>query len=141
MVLPSQEITSTTVEAHYNLWPRDWAGALYVFPMYAQALSKDFEKAKRAKSHLGKLAVFRSALKYSSIIQRPDRQREHGAAALPRFGVSFLCHFNALPTHEELRSPTRPRMRRVLGLTMILTSLLYLFIGSAGYPEAIQNFS
>lgn len=85
VVLPSQEITSTTVEAHYNLWPRDWAGALYVFPM---------------------------------------------------FGVSFLCHFNALPTHEELRSPTRPRMRRVLGLTMILTSLLYLFIGSAGYLYA-----
>jgi len=51
----------------------------------------------------------------------------------PMFGVSFLCHFNALPTHHELQRPTQFRMRRVLVLTMSFTSLLYLCVGIFGY--------
>jgi len=51
----------------------------------------------------------------------------------PMFGVSFLCHFNALPTHQELQRPTRQRMRRVLALCMGFTSILYLFVGLTGY--------
>eukprot|EP00928_Gymnodinium_smaydae_P010695 TRINITY_DN14029_c0_g2_i1.p1 TRINITY_DN14029_c0_g2~~TRINITY_DN14029_c0_g2_i1.p1 ORF type:complete len:591 (+),score=119.03 TRINITY_DN14029_c0_g2_i1:245-1774(+) len=51
----------------------------------------------------------------------------------PMFGVSFLCHFNALPTHQELQRPTRSRMRRVFGCTMIFTTLLYLLVGVSGY--------
>merc|ERR1719265_2800600 len=62
----------------FILWPKDWAQALYAFPM---------------------------------------------------FGVSFLCHFNALPTHQELQRPTRVRIRRVFSITMCLTSVLYLFMG------------
>ena len=42
--------------------------------------------------------------------------------AFPTFGVSFLCHFNALPTHQELARPTRHRMRRVILVTLTLTS-------------------
>lgn len=52
---------------------------------------------------------------------------------VPMFGVSFLCHFNALPTHQEIQQPTKSRMRRVLFLTMIFTSALYLFVGISGY--------
>lgn len=34
----------------------------------------------------------------------------------------FWCHFNALPTHQELARPTRHRMRRVILVTLTLTS-------------------
>ncbi|CAK0790899.1 unnamed protein product, partial [Prorocentrum cordatum] len=54
----------------------------------------------------------------------------------PMFGVSFLCHFNALPTHQELRRPTRGRVRRVMALTLTFTSLLYLVVGLFGYMYA-----
>jgi len=55
---------------------------------------------------------------------------------VPMFGVSFMCHFNALPTHQELARPTRTRMRRVLLLCMAFTSLLYTFVGISGYLYA-----
>eukprot|EP00428_Durinskia_dybowskii_P028248 CAMPEP_0170249956 /NCGR_PEP_ID=MMETSP0116_2-20130129/24790_1 /TAXON_ID=400756 /ORGANISM="Durinskia baltica, Strain CSIRO CS-38" /LENGTH=653 /DNA_ID=CAMNT_0010500883 /DNA_START=74 /DNA_END=2035 /DNA_ORIENTATION=+ len=55
---------------------------------------------------------------------------------VPMFGVSFLCHFNALPTHQELQRPTRQRMQRVLKLSMCFTTLLYLFVGISGYAWA-----
>lgn len=51
----------------------------------------------------------------------------------PMFGVSFLCHFNALPTHQELQRPTRQRIRRVLLMCMGFTSVLYLFVSITGY--------
>lgn len=53
--------------------------------------------------------------------------------AFPTFGVSFLCHFNALPTHQELARPTRHRMRRVILVTLTLTSMIYLFVSICGY--------
>lgn len=67
----------------------------------------------------------------------------------PMFGVSFLCHFNALPTHQELHQPTRLRVRRVWSWTMLSTSLIYLVVGVSGYLWAcsstcgniLQNFS
>eukprot|EP00929_Paragymnodinium_shiwhaense_P071413 TRINITY_DN36304_c0_g7_i1.p1 TRINITY_DN36304_c0_g7~~TRINITY_DN36304_c0_g7_i1.p1 ORF type:complete len:682 (-),score=90.11 TRINITY_DN36304_c0_g7_i1:143-2110(-) len=55
---------------------------------------------------------------------------------VPTFGVSFMCHFNALPTHQELQRPTRPRIRRVLSLTMGLTTCIYFVFGLAGYLYA-----
>jgi len=51
----------------------------------------------------------------------------------PMFGVSYMCHFNALPLHSGLTRPTRWRMRRMLIFTMSFTTVLYLFIGIAGY--------
>mmetsp|Transcript_4930 Transcript_4930/g.14417 ORF Transcript_4930/g.14417 Transcript_4930/m.14417 type:complete len:676 (-) Transcript_4930:239-2266(-) len=54
----------------------------------------------------------------------------------PMFGISFLCHFNALPTHHELQRPTRQRMRRVLGLCLGFTTALYFFVSIAGYAWA-----
>ncbi|CAE7540140.1 SLC38A10 [Symbiodinium natans] len=80
--MPSHLNRMVQVMPNYNLWPEDWAKALY---------------------------------------------------ALPIFGVSFLCHFNALPTHQELARPTRHRMRRVILVTLTLTSLIYLFVSICGY--------
>lgn len=54
----------------------------------------------------------------------------------PMFGVSFLCHFNALPTHHELQRPTQFRMRRVVVLTITFASILYLCVGVFGYLYA-----
>ncbi|CAE8680171.1 unnamed protein product [Polarella glacialis] len=56
--------------------------------------------------------------------------------SFPMFGVSFLCHFNALPTHQELQRPTRYRMRMVIGTTLCLTSVIYLFVSICGYLYA-----
>ncbi|CAJ1390687.1 unnamed protein product [Effrenium voratum] len=80
--MPNHTNRVVEVSPSYNLWPADWAKALYVFPT---------------------------------------------------FGVSFLCHFNALPTHQELARPTRSRMRRVILVTLTLTSLIYLFVSVCGY--------
>ncbi|CAE8612730.1 unnamed protein product [Polarella glacialis] len=53
--------------------------------------------------------------------------------AIPVFGVSFLCHFNALPAHQELSRPTRMRIHRVVRVTMSFTTVLYALIGNMGY--------
>jgi len=55
---------------------------------------------------------------------------------LPMFGVSFMCHFNALPTHQELERPTRHRMRRVVVSCVALATAMYLFVGISGYVWA-----
>mmetsp|Transcript_36436 Transcript_36436/g.66749 ORF Transcript_36436/g.66749 Transcript_36436/m.66749 type:complete len:651 (+) Transcript_36436:63-2015(+) len=56
--------------------------------------------------------------------------------AIPMFGVSFLCHFNALPAHQELARPTRFRIRRVIFCTFCGTTILYGLIGNFGYMFA-----
>jgi amino acid permease len=55
---------------------------------------------------------------------------------VPTFGVSYLCHFNALSTHRELVRPTRYRVRKMLVITFALTSVLYFVVGGAGYLYA-----
>lgn len=82
VVMPDGRQRQINVPAHYDLFPQEWAQALYVFPM---------------------------------------------------FGVSFLCHFNALSTHQELLRPTRNRIRRVVILTIVFTGLLYAWVGIFGY--------
>jgi len=61
------------------------------------------------------------------------------AYAVPVFGVSFLCHFNALPAHQELSRPTRFRIRRVVLITMGCTTVLYALIGNFGYLFAAEQ--
>ena len=48
--------------------------------------------------------------------------------ALPLFASSFMCHFNVLPIHVELRRPTRRRVAAVLGSTMGIATVLYLTV-------------
>mmetsp|Transcript_91172 Transcript_91172/g.263029 ORF Transcript_91172/g.263029 Transcript_91172/m.263029 type:complete len:621 (+) Transcript_91172:100-1962(+) len=54
----------------------------------------------------------------------------------PVVGVSFQCHFNVLPTHMELQRPTQSRMRRIISLTSLATSSLYICVGVAGVAWA-----
>lgn len=68
----------------------------------------------------------------------PDRWVD-AAYAVPVFGVSFLCHFNALPAHQELSRPTRFRIRRVVLITMGCTTVLYALIGNFGYLFAAEQ--
>lgn len=57
----------------------------------------------------------------------------------PVFGVSYLCHFNVLPVHVELRSPTRSRIRWVVISTMSICVLLYSFVSILGYFWAFEK--
>jgi len=59
--------------------------------------------------------------------------------AIPMFGVSFLCHFNALPAHQELERPTRFRIRKVIFFTIVGTTVLYGLIGNFGYMFAADE--
>jgi len=57
----------------------------------------------------------------------------------PVFGVAFLCHFNVLPTHTELKVPTIKRTRIVMNSTIGTCAVLYSLIGCAGYFWAFDN--
>ena len=54
-------------------------------------------------------------------------------SALPVFIVAFVCHFNVLPVHAEIRRPSRRRMRKISDLTMFLCCIPYLAVGLVGY--------
>jgi len=58
--------------------------------------------------------------------------------AFPVFGVAFLCHFNVLPTHTELKNPTKSRMRHVLYSTIGIVTILYAIVGVCGYFWSLQ---
>jgi len=95
----------------------------------------------RACQHLGEAHHVMIMLKDRSSLQVlvPPKYMwwpEHWGKALyafPMFGVAFLCHFNANTTHQEFKRPTLGRMRRVLVLTMMFTSILYFCMGVFGY--------
>jgi len=53
--------------------------------------------------------------------------------AMPIFICCFVCHFNVLPTHGELRRPTRARLHRVVHGTMLVTGVFYIIVGLSGY--------
>lgn len=54
----------------------------------------------------------------------------------PVIGISFQCHFNALPTHTELQRPTQQRMRRIISLSVVSTAVLYTCMGVFGLAWA-----
>eukprot|EP00494_Astrolonche_serrata_P028951 UN29218 len=51
----------------------------------------------------------------------------------PIFCVAYVCHFNVLPVHSELRRPTRNRIRFMIHATMSLCVTLYMAIAFLGY--------
>jgi len=57
-------------------------------------------------------------------------------SVFPVFGVSFLCHFNVLPMHTELRAPTVQRVRCVILTTFVLCTFIYFLVGYTGYAFA-----
>ena len=46
---------------------------------------------------------------------------------------TFLCHFNVLPVHSTLTQPTRRRIHTLVHAVVLLSSVLYATIGSAGF--------
>ena len=53
--------------------------------------------------------------------------------SLPLYSAAFVCHFNVLPMHTELKRPTRARVRRVLHITVAVCTGIYAAIGTLGY--------
>jgi len=57
----------------------------------------------------------------------------------PVFGVAFICHFNVLPTHTELKNPTKARTRQVMNSTIGICVIIYAIVGISGYLWSLQN--
>lgn len=62
----------------------------------------------------------------------PDKFSDVLAVA-PVLIVAYVCHFNVLPVHKQLRRPTRSRIRKIIHLTMLTCSILYCCIAILGY--------
>lgn len=56
--------------------------------------------------------------------------------AFPMFALSFVCHFNVLPIHEELTSPSRFRIRTVMNVSTGLAAVVYTVLGIFGFMFA-----
>ncbi len=54
-------------------------------------------------------------------------------SAFPLFSLAFMCQFNILSVHSELVNPTRERVKSVIGISMGIGSLLYVFLCFFGY--------
>jgi amino acid permease len=52
--------------------------------------------------------------------------------AVPLFISSYICHFNVLPIHNELRCPTSDRVRQWVRTSMWPATLFYYVIGLTG---------
>ena len=52
--------------------------------------------------------------------------------AVPLFISSYICHFNVLPIHNELRFPTSDRVRQWVRTSMWPATLFYYVIGLTG---------
>jgi len=64
---------------------------------------------------------------------------EKALYVFPVFGVAFLCHFNVLPVHTELKKPTKRRIRKIMNATVTICAILYIIVGCAGYFWSFQN--
>jgi len=53
--------------------------------------------------------------------------------AIPVMAGAFVCHFNVLPMHAELKRPTYNRVMRVINQTFTLVALGYISIGLVGF--------
>ena len=53
--------------------------------------------------------------------------------ALPIFVLAYMAHFNALEMHSELVNPTRTRLKRVIVITIVVSTTVYTLFGIAGY--------
>jgi len=52
--------------------------------------------------------------------------------AVPLFISSYICHFNVLPIHNELRCPTSDRVRQWVRTSLWSATLFYYMIGFTG---------
>jgi amino acid permease len=61
--------------------------------------------------------------------------------AFPLFVSCFVCHYNLLPVHNELRNPTEERVNWWLRSTTVVATAFYLVIGTAGsaYGHCTKN--
>eukprot|EP00939_MAST-03C_sp_MAST-3C-sp1_P003330 g3330.t1 len=70
-------------------------------------------------------------------------------SSLPIYFVSYLCHFNVLSTHCEMKQPSRARVKNVIHITISSCTFLYILAGIMGYlyrldgtcGDILQNFS
>lgn len=53
--------------------------------------------------------------------------------AVPVMAGAFVCHFNVLPMHAELKRPTYDRVMRVINQTFTLVAMGYMSIGIVGF--------
>lgn len=59
--------------------------------------------------------------------------------ALPIILLAFLCSFNIISVHCSLVDPTRPRVRNVIHMSVLLSFLLMYLFGLAGYLCAYED--
>lgn len=59
--------------------------------------------------------------------------------AIPILSCAYMCHFNVLPVHKELRNSTQKRMNCVINATMGCSAALYLVIAVFGYLSKMQS--
>jgi len=52
--------------------------------------------------------------------------------ALPIFTGPFICHFNLLTVHSELQNASRARMQCVIRIAVLVATLFYATVGTAG---------
>jgi amino acid permease len=53
--------------------------------------------------------------------------------ATPIFFISYLCHFNVLSTHCEMKQPSLKRLSHVIHATTSVCTVLYVAVGVLGY--------
>jgi len=56
--------------------------------------------------------------------------------SIPLFISSFICHFNVLPIHNELRCPSSDRVRQWVRKSLWSATVFYYFIGFTGSLHA-----
>jgi len=52
---------------------------------------------------------------------------------------AFLCHFNVVPTQNDLNDPNRTRLNRVIYATMSIADLIYTVVACFGYMQFRDN--
>ncbi|KAL3920099.1 MAG: hypothetical protein SGILL_003429, partial [Bacillariaceae sp.] len=68
---------------------------------------------------------------YSYLTFFPESWREL-LDALPLFISCFVCHYNILPVHNELKEPSPARVSWWLRSTLLFSTTIYLVIGFSG---------
>jgi amino acid permease len=58
--------------------------------------------------------------------------------SIPILACSYMCHFNVLPMHKELKRATRKRMGSVIFWTMGFSCTLYIVVALAGYLDFLS---
>eukprot|EP00941_MAST-03F_sp_MAST-3F-sp1_P003975 g3975.t1 len=57
----------------------------------------------------------------------------------PIFSISYLCHFNVLGTHSEMKDPKRTHVRGVIHSTIFICFILYVLVGVLGFFYNVED--